>query len=141
MLKLNAYLPDVTAMEQVGADLAAHCVVGGKIIFLQGNLGAGKTTLVRGFLRALGYEGKVKSPTYTLVESYELDNITIHHFDLYRIHEPEELEAMGLRDYLQPHTICLIEWPEKNRSYLPSPHFSCYIDILESGRNITIEGK
>lgn len=135
----TVFVPHSTAMEKLGAELADACSAGNKVIFLHGDLGAGKTTLVRGFLRAMGYQGKVKSPTYTLVESYVINNLTIHHFDLYRLHAPEELENIGIRDYLSNNNICLIEWPEKAQFNLPVPQFSCYIDILTEGRHVTIK--
>jgi len=133
------FIADAAAMEAYGASLLPHCREGGKVIFLYGDLGAGKTTLVRGLLRELGYEGNVKSPTFTLVETYELQNITLHHFDLYRLHDPDELENIGIRDYVEMGSICIIEWPEKAQFYLPLPHLSCYIDILHDGRNVTRE--
>jgi tRNA threonylcarbamoyladenosine biosynthesis protein TsaE len=100
--------------EQLANKITAPC-----IIYLHGDLGAGKTTLVRGILRGLGYSGKVKSPTYTLVETYHVNNQTIYHFDLYRLNDPEELEDIGFRDYLSHNPIMLIEWPEKAMSFLP----------------------
>jgi tRNA threonylcarbamoyladenosine biosynthesis protein TsaE len=132
------FIATAEAMEQAGAYLAKRCQQANKVIFLEGNLGAGKTTLVRGFLTALGHKGNVKSPTFTLVEDYALAQHQVFHFDLYRLSEPEELEYIGIRDYLQPGAICLFEWPEKAQKYLPIPHITCYIDILKSGRNVTI---
>lgn len=112
-------------------------VIGSRaVIFLYGNLGAGKTTLVRGFLRGLGYKGPVKSPTYTLVENYHLNENDIFHFDLYRIRDAEELDYIGIADYFHKTAVCLIEWPENGMGLLPSPDLSCYIEFHVLGRNI-----
>lgn len=114
---------------------------GGLIIYLCGQLGAGKTTFVRGFLRALGYEGKVKSPTYTIVEPYELPSLTIHHFDLYRLRHPDELLQLGMEEYFTPQSICLVEWPDKGKPHLPEPDLICYFDIIKQTRQIRFEAR
>ncbi|WP_022948317.1 tRNA (adenosine(37)-N6)-threonylcarbamoyltransferase complex ATPase subunit type 1 TsaE [Methylohalobius crimeensis] len=110
----------------------------GTVIYLHGPLGAGKTTLVRAFLQAAGFAGYVKSPTYTLVETYHLDRFPLAHFDLYRLADPEELEWMGVRDYLQKQTVCFIEWPEKGLGFLPSPDLDIRLVVEGEGRRLSI---
>lgn len=109
------------------------------IVFLEGDLGAGKTTLVRGFLRERGYTGAVRSPTYTLVEPYPLTDETVYHLDLYRLADAEELEYLGLRDMLQPRNILLIEWPERGHGWLPQPDLELHIRHQQDGRKIMLQ--
>lgn len=111
------------------------------VIFLYGPLGAGKTTFCRGFLRGLGYEGKVKSPTYTLVEPYEIAGKTIYHFDFYRMTDASELHHSGIEDYFASPAICLVEWPEVGLSLLPSPDIVCYLAFAKEGRDLVFEAR
>lgn len=135
---MTLFLDSTEATEQFGARLYAllpeRCLV-----FLHGNLGAGKTTLVRGFLRAAGYTGTVKSPTYNLVEEYELASGKIYHFDLYRVADPEELEWIGIRDYFTTESICFIEWPEQGKGYLPLPDVELRLSVLAQGRELDVQ--
>ena len=110
----------------------------GILVFLHGNLGAGKTTFVRGCLRAAGHEGKVKSPTFTVVEEYHLADLFLYHFDLYRLADPEELEFIGIRDYLRPDALCFIEWPEKGVGVLPNPDLDLCLHIRGVARTLEI---
>ncbi|MFU8787925.1 MAG: tRNA (adenosine(37)-N6)-threonylcarbamoyltransferase complex ATPase subunit type 1 TsaE [Methylobacter sp.] len=130
---MKTYLNDTEATEQFGAKLWAElppkCLV-----FLQGDLGAGKTTLVRGVLRAAGYTGAVKSPTYTLVEEYSLNGRKLFHFDLYRVADPEELEWIGIRDYFDQDCLCFIEWPDKGNGFLPQPDRVISLAVENGGR-------
>jgi len=132
-LQQEFFIPDEKSMMHFGAEISDRFSDGG-IVFLQGDLGAGKTTLVRGLLRHLGYQGIVKSPTYTLVEPYQLDSRLIYHFDLYRLGDPEELEYMGGRDYWDSDALCLIEWPEKAQGYLPPADLNVLLSYHKQGR-------
>ena len=120
-------------MRQLGADLIAACESGG-IIALRGNLGSGKTTLVRGALESLGVSSGVRSPTYTLIEYYEFNQLCIAHLDLYRLADGEELEYLGYRDYLNSATVCFIEWPERAEGYLTGIGLEIGIDYDVDGR-------
>ncbi len=123
------------AMRQLGADLIAACESGG-VIALRGDLGAGKTTLVRGALESLGVTSGVRSPTYTLIEYYEFTPLCIAHFDLYRLADGEELEYLGYRDYLNATTICFIEWPERAEGYLSNIGLEINIEYDVEGRQL-----
>lgn len=104
------------------------------LLFLRGELGAGKTTLVRGLLRASGYRGTVKSPTYSLVEEYRLADRAIYHFDLYRLKDPEELEWMGIDDYLSQSACCCVEWPDMGAGVLPMADIEVYLSYFQQQR-------
>ncbi|MGM0482163.1 MAG: tRNA (adenosine(37)-N6)-threonylcarbamoyltransferase complex ATPase subunit type 1 TsaE [Pseudomonadota bacterium] len=123
-------LPDEAATSAFAERLAKHLTTP-LVIYLNGALGAGKTALCRGIIKHLGHHGAVKSPTYTLVEPYQLNDWRIHHFDLYRLADPEELEYMGIRDYFAADTVNFIEWPEKGEGWLPVADL--VVDIMYSG--------
>lgn len=138
MIDWSVFLSDESQQEAVAGRIAKLCTPG-MVIFLQGDLGAGKTTMVRGFLKALGYSGIVKSPTYTLVEPYQINHQSIYHFDLYRLADPDELEYVGARDYFDNKAICLVEWPEKAEAYLPKADLHCQLSYEKTGRRLKIQ--
>jgi len=131
--KKESFLADESATLNFGEQLKLM-VKPGMIIYLNGNLGAGKTTLVRGFICALGHTGRVKSPSYALVEPYTELSPPIYHFDLYRLEDPEELEYLGFRDYLKDDSICIFEWPDKGGELLPLPDLQIDLSHQSSGR-------
>ncbi len=140
MKQLKYFLADEQATIALGNALAEIVKPQGQgiIVYLQGELGAGKTTLTRGFVQGLGHQGKVKSPTYTLVEPYELTPWQVYHFDLYRLADPEELEFMGIRDYFNANCCCFIEWPEKGLGLLAKADFTVNIAYSGSQRAVTL---
>ena len=123
----------------MGARLSA-LLEGSELVFLYGELGAGKTTFCRGLLRGLGHSGSVKSPTFTLVEPYELPGgQRVFHFDLYRLFDANELEYIGIDDYLDSRQLCLVEWPERGADFLPASDVSVFLEPAGDGRQVRIE--
>lgn len=135
MAKLQL-LVDESEMSQLGTNLAntlyAPCFIG-----FVGELGAGKTTLIRAIIQSVGYDGRVKSPTYGIVETYELDNMIVHHFDLYRVNSSKELDEIGFYEYFED-AICLIEWPEKGGDRVPLADLECQLGVVGDKRQITM---
>lgn len=128
---------DDAAMQAFGGQLAGR-MPRGCVVYLRGDLGTGKTTLVRGVINGFGFRGKVKSPTYTLVEPYDLGSLKVYHFDLYRLSDPEELDYIGFRDYLADYTHILVEWPEHAQGCLPAVDIDIEIEYAGQGRKIIL---
>jgi tRNA threonylcarbamoyladenosine biosynthesis protein TsaE len=130
---MRSVLQNAEETEQFGAGLF-QSLAPKSVIFLHGELGAGKTTLVRGYLRAAGYTGTVKSPTYNLVEEYTVAGKIIYHFDLYRLNYPEELEWIGIKDYFDHDGVSFVEWPDKGKGFLPEPDTVITLTVQDAGR-------
>lgn len=126
---------DLDAMESLGHTIAAQCTPP-LVIGLEGPLGVGKTALVRAILGGLGHTETVPSPTYTLIESYHLASVTVHHLDLYRLGDPEELELLGVRDLATEDAVWLVEWPERGGDRLPPLDYHLVLDYADTGRRI-----
>ena len=137
--RLQAHLADEKDTETLGSGLAA-VLSPGLQIWLEGNLGMGKTTLTRGVLRGLGHEGKVKSPTYTLIEPYVVSRLDLYHFDFYRFNSPDEYLDAGLDEYFAGEGVCMVEWPDKALPHLPSPDVEIRLEARENGRFVEISG-
>lgn len=135
--ELRTLLPDADATARAGARLAAG-LEGGMLITLSGELGAGKTTLVRGMLRRLGWTGPVKSPSFTLLEHYLFSSLYFYHFDLYRFEDPEEWNRAGFSEYLRPNAVCVLEWPERAAGALPAGDLILRFEYADAGRSLSL---
>jgi tRNA threonylcarbamoyladenosine biosynthesis protein TsaE len=140
MERATFYLEDEAATLAFGARLAG-ALDRGLLVTLSGDLGSGKTTLARGVLRGLGYSGKVKSPTYALVELYKLFRLDLYHFDLYRFDDPQEWLDAGFGDYFDDGSICLVEWPERAAGLLPAADVAVTLSAERTGRRLEIEAR
>ena len=138
MPRFSRFLPAESDTLALGAALAP-CLEQGLVVYLCGELGAGKTTLARGILRGLGHAGKVKSPSFALVEPYTFSRLYLYHFDFYRFTEPRELEEAGFRDYFNPESVCLVEWPERAAGVVPAADIKITMQLSGSGRQLEID--
>jgi len=134
---LRRYLPNAEASSRAGAALTP-ALGGGMIVTLSGELGAGKTTLVRGMLRGLGWMGPVKSPSYALVEHYLFSSLYFYHFDFYRFDNPDEWNTTGFAEYFRPDSIAVIEWPERVAARLPCVDVAARLELAEPGRALEL---
>src|SRR5688572_16804529 len=140
MAPLHLNLPDAAATRRLGEALAAG-VAPGRVMHLSGDLGSGKTTLVRGMLRALGHPGRVKSPSYALVEGYALSSINFYHFDFYRFKNASEWLSSGFQEYFSPATVCVVEWPERAGARLPTPDLQVRLEFSGEARSAMAEAR
>jgi tRNA threonylcarbamoyladenosine biosynthesis protein TsaE len=132
-ISLRISLPGETDTHLLGVHIAP-LLAPGMVIFLRGDLGAGKTSLARAVLRALGFGGKVKSPTYTLVELYTVSRLHLYHFDFYRFRDPQEWTEAGFREHFNEDSVCLVEWPDKAHGLLPAADLTVQLQIEGEGR-------
>ncbi|NYS59279.1 tRNA (adenosine(37)-N6)-threonylcarbamoyltransferase complex ATPase subunit type 1 TsaE [Vreelandella salicampi] len=137
---MQVTLPNEDAQVAFGETLG-RVLQGRGRVYLEGDLGAGKTTLTRGVLRAYGYQGAVKSPTYTLIEPYELNDQRLYHLDLYRLGDPEELEFIGGRDVLDDEALCLVEWPSRGEGWLPEGDLHIHLSVADIGRVASVSAE
>jgi tRNA threonylcarbamoyladenosine biosynthesis protein TsaE len=137
-MSLDIKLPDAVATAGLGEALSGGAGPG-RVLHLRGDLGTGKTTLVRGLLRALGHAGRVKSPTYTLVEPYTLSSLHLYHFDFYRLKNREEWASTGFREYFNAQSMCVIEWPERAGGLLPPPDLEVHLNFDGESRRATLQ--
>lgn len=137
---LRLHLRDEAATAQLGQRLAATLAPGLRI-YLRGGLGAGKTTLARALLRALGFQGRVKSPSYALVELYTVSSLNLYHFDFFRFRDPKEWSDAGFREYFTSNGVCLVEWPEKAGDVLPPPDIEILLSAAGAGRNALLTAR
>jgi len=133
-------LPDAAATERLGGALAGG-IAPGRVLHLRGDLGSGKTTLVRGLLRALGHQGRVKSPSYTLLEPYTLSSLNLYHFDFYRFKDRSEWLNSGFREYFNPASACIVEWPERAAPHLAPPDLELTLEFAGDARRARLEAR